>query len=63
MRRPGKMRWVAPKKRPVSCDRVEVVEVAVEARRFGLLADADQYLALALSIQSDAPEWIELRRQ
>ena len=25
------MRWVAPKKRPVSCDRVEVVEVAVEA--------------------------------
>ena len=40
-----------------------LVEVAVEARRFGLLADADQYLALALSIQSDAPEWIELQRQ
>ena len=40
-----------------------LVEVAVEARRFGFLADADQYLALALSIQSDSPEWIELQRQ
>ena len=40
-----------------------LVKVATEARAFGMLADADQYLALALSIQPDSPEWLELQRQ
>ena len=40
-----------------------LAKAAIEARGFGLLADADQYLALALSIQPDSTKWNELQRQ
>ena len=36
---------------------------AVEAHSFGLLADADQYLALALSIEPENSEWLTLQEQ
>ena len=36
---------------------------AIEAHEFGLLADADQYLTLALTIQPDRPEWLALESQ
>ena len=36
---------------------------AIEAHSFGLFADADQYLALALSIQPGNPKWRTLQQQ
>ena len=36
---------------------------AIEAHSFGLFPDADQYLALALSIQPGNPKWRTLQQQ
>ena len=36
---------------------------AIEAHEFGLLADADQYLALALTIRPGNSDWVELLEQ